>query len=260
GELNAELGAEGREVDLGDDGLLEAFKTGLIGMKPGDSKAIEVTFPDDGREDVAGKPAVFEVELKELKERLLPDLDDDFAADVGEFETLDELKADIRERLEKEVATRDESKLREKLIDGLVAINDIPVPPSMVKEQSQQMLYELYQFAQMMGQQLQPGMLEGLEGRAERRVKAGIVLGALARIEKIELEADAVEKKLASIAEETGKHIAKVRVEYAGERLQQLENQLLEEKIVAFLKSRATIDETPEEESNDDGAAKDESE
>ena len=113
----------------------------------------------------------------------------------------------------------------------------------MLQQQRQQMIQEFIQFAQMTGQQIDPSMLGDVDGRAERRVKAGIVLGALARIEGIDVTNEELEAKLASIAEDTGKHIAKVKVEYAGERRGQLENQLLEEKIVGFLKSKATIDE-----------------
>ena len=244
GELHPDLGAEAREVDLGDEGLLDAFRQGLLGLKPGESKNVEVTFPEDNpREELAGKPAVFEVQLKELKERLLPELDDDFAQDVGEHKTLADLKAQVRADLEKENERREESILREKLIDKLIATNEIPVPPSMLKQQRQQMMYEFVQFAQMTGQQIDPSMLGDVDGRAERRVKAGIVLGALARIESMNVTREELDAKLASIAEDSGKHIAKVKVEYSGERREQLENQLLEEKIVGFLKSKATIDE-----------------
>lgn len=244
GELQPDLGAEAREVDLGDDGLLDAFRQGLLGLSPGESRNVDVTFPEDNpRAELAGKPAIFEVQLKELKERLLPDLDDEFAQDVGEHKTLADLKAHVRGDLEKENERREESILREKLIDKLIETNEIPVPPSMLQQQRQQMIQEFIQFAQMTGQQIDPSMLGDVDGRAERRVKAGIVLGALARIEGIDVTNEELEAKLASIAEDTGKHIAKVKVEYAGERRGQLENQLLEEKIVGFLKSKATIDE-----------------
>ncbi len=256
-ELKPELGADDREVDLAEDGLIDEFVDGLLGMKPGDSKNISVTFPEDNpREELAGKPAVFEVSIKELKERLLPDLDDDLAQDVGDFETLDALKADIRSRLEKQAEHSDESAVRELLIDAVLEKNEVPVPPTMLQKQKQQMMMELFQFVQMTGQQVDPSLFDGMDERAERRVKAGLLLGALARTEKIEVTGEEVDQKLAAIAEDTGKHIAKVKVEYTGERRDQLENQLLEEKLVAFLKSKATIDETPVEKSAEDGASK----
>ena len=111
----------------------------------------------------------------------------------------------------------------------------------MIKEQQQRLIYEMAQFAQMFGQQMGPEMLEGLPARAERRVRAGLVLGALARLNDLTVDDDAVDAELADIAEKTGKHIAKVRVEYRGERRDQLENELLDRKIMAFLKEKATI-------------------
>ncbi len=252
-ELKPDMGAEAREVELGDDGLIAEFEEGLLGAVPGDSKAISVPFPEDHpNPELAGKTAQFEVRVKSLRERLLPDLDDELAQDVGEFETLEELRADLRTRLEEQVKTQSERVLREKLINKLLETNPIEVPPSLVQQQQQTMLYEMISFSRMTGQQLDPSMLGDVEARATRRVKAGLVLGAVARLNEIDVDAEELEAKLAEIAETTGKHIAKVKVEYAGEKRDQLENQLLEEKIVTFLKSKATIDETPEEESAGD--------
>lgn len=251
-ELKPDMGAEGRDVELGEDGLIEQFEDGLIGAVPGDSKSISVPFPDDHpNPDLAGKTAEFEVRVKSLRERLLPDLDDELAQDVGEFETLDELRADLRERLEEQVRGQSERLLREKLIDKLLETNPVEVPPSLVQQAQQSMLYEMISFARMTGQQLDPSMLGDVDARATRRVKAGLVLGAVARLNDIDVTDAEIETKLAEIAETTGKHIAKVKVEYGGEKRDQLENQLLEEKIVTFLKSKATIDESPEEDTSE---------
>lgn len=248
-ELKPDMGAEGRDVELGDDGLLAEFDAGLMGAKPGDSRDVEVTFPEDHpNPELQGKLAKFEVRVKGLKERLMPDLDDDFAQDMGDFETLDALKADVRKRQEERATEQGERLLREKLIDAVLAKNPVELPPSLVQQQQQNMLYEMISFARMTGQQLDPSMMGDVEGRAERRVRAGLVLGAIARLNDIDVTSDEVDTKMAEIAETTGKHIAKVKVEYAGEKRDQLENQLLEEKIVAFLKSKTTVDETPLEE------------
>ena len=247
GEEDDEFETEERDIVLGDDDLLDAFSDGLLGTQPGDERTIEITFPDDHpNERLQGKHGVFKVQVKALKERLKPDLDDEFAKDCGDFETLEELRQTLRDRLQEDATRRREAQIKERLIDKLVELNDIPLPPALVREQKQQMLYEKFTFAQVLGRQLGPDDLEGLDERAERRVKAGLLLAALARIEGIEIGDDAVEAKLQEIAEQSGKHIAKVRAEYAGEEREALESSLLEERLTDWLKSKATIEEREE--------------
>ncbi len=247
GEEKPELEASSREVDLGDDELLEGFATGLRGLSVGEEKDIEITFPEDHpNPDLKGKAAVFHVKLESLRELLLPELDDEFAQDVGSFETYDALRADLRKKLEDLATRRREAEMKDKLIDALIATNDIPVPPSLVKEEKRGMLYQMMQFAQMMGRQISPSDFDDLDGKATRRVKAGILLGALARLEKLEVDDAAIDAKLAEMAESTGKNLAKLRVEYQGERRDQLQSQVLEEKLFAVLRDRATIEESTE--------------
>lgn len=249
GELKEDLTAADRTVELGGERLIEEFEKGLVGLAPGEKADIDVTFPDDhGSDDLKGKTAVFSVEVKELKEKLLPELDDEFAKDSGDFATLLELRLDIRKRLETASRERAETMLKDKLVDALVDANEIPIPPSMLQQQKQQMMYELAQFMQMAGMPPGPDAFDGIDDRAERRVRAGIVLGALARQEKLTIEAAEIEAKLDEIASETGKHIAKVRVEHAGEKGEALESRLLEKKLMDFLSTKAKINDGPEPE------------
>ncbi len=261
GEVQDDLAAQDREVQLGDDSFLDELETGMKGMKPGDTKKIDVPFPaEHPNELLRGKTAIFEVTVKALHERLLPAADDELAQDAGDYETLEELKTAIRGEIQERLDKRDENELREKLIDAVLKKNEIEVPPAMIKEQQQRMLYEMAQFAQMFGQQMGPEMFDGLGERAERRVRAGLVLGALARLHELTVDDEAVDAEIASIAEKTGKHVAKVKVEYRGERREQLENELLDRKIMAFLKEKATIleeadapEETAEADATTDG-------
>jgi trigger factor len=244
GEPKPDMTATARPVELGSGRLLEAFEDGLLGTQPGDAKDITVAFPDDASaEELRGKNAIFSVQVKELREKILPDLDDEFAKDVGEYENLEALRAQLRKDLVAEAEKRSESSIRDQIINALVDKNDVPVPPTLVQQQKQQMTRELITLMQITGQQ--PGaigeLLAGMDARAERRVKAGLLLGALARQEKIEVGEADVEAKLAEIAESSGKHIAKVRVDYQGERRDSLEGQLLESKLMAMLKDRMTV-------------------
>lgn len=258
GEAKDDLQATDRTVELGSERLIEEFEKGLIGLEVGAKADIDVVFPDDhGSDDLKGKTAIFSVEIKELKEKLLPELDDEFAKDSGDFATLLELRLDIRKRLETAAEGRAETLLKDKLVDALVNANDVPVPPTMLQQQKQQMMYELAQFMQMAGMPPSPDAFDGIDERADRRVRAGILLGALARQEKLTIEPDEIEAKLAEIASETGKHIAKVRVDHAGEKGEALESQLLEKKLMDFLSAKAKINDGPEPETeaaSDDGA------
>jgi trigger factor len=257
GELKEDLGAQGRQVEIDDEHLLPALKEGLLGMKPGDEKTIDIEFEEDHpNPDLRGKTARFAVEAKELHEKLLPEVDDEFAKDCGDFETLLELRLKIREGFEAAAKQRGDAALKEQLLDSLIEHNDIPVPPSMVQQQQQMMMYEMAQFMRMAGQQGAPGadFFAGVEERARRRVKAGILLGSLARQEGIEVTEADLDSKFQEIADRTGKHIAKVRADYQEAQRDALESQLLEEKVMALLAGRANIHEgeRPEPEAEED--------
>lgn len=252
GELKEGLGAEGRQVEIDDEHLLPALKEGLLGMKPEETKTVEVDFEEDHpNSDLRGKTASFSITVKALHEKLLPELDDEFAKDCGDYETLLELRLKIREGLEKAASQRAEAELKDQLIDSLIEHNDIPVPPSMIQQQQQMMMYEMAQLMQLAGQQAPPGadFFAGIEERAKRRVQAGILLGSLARQEGLEVSQDDLDAKFQEIAERTGKHVAKVRAEYQDAQRDALESQLLEEKVMALLTERAKIHEgeRPEE-------------
>lgn len=263
GEAKEDLGAEGRQVEIDGEHLLPALKEGLLGMKPNDEKTIDIEFDDDHpNPDLQGKTAQFAIKAKELHEKLLPELDDEFAKDCGDYATLLELRLKIREGLEGSAKQRSEAELKDQLIEGLIQANDIPVPPSMVRQQQQMMMYEMAQFMQMAGQQGAPGadFFSGIEERAQRRVQAGILLGSLARQEGIDVSEADLDAKFQEIADRTGKHVAKVRADYQEAQRDALESQLLEEKVMALLIERAKINEgeRPEPEPEDDAPAPDE--
>ena len=269
GETKEDLGAKGRQVEIDDEHLLPALKEGLLGMQPDDEKTINVEFEDDHpNPDLRGKTAEFSVKATALHEKLLPEVDDEFAKDCGDYETLLELRLKIREGLERGAKQRSEAALKDQLIDSLIQHNDIPVPPSMVQQQQQMMMYEMAQLMQMTGQRGAPDadFFSGMEERAQRRVQAGILLGSLARQEGIEVTDADLDAKFQEIADRTGKHVAKVRADYQDAQRDALESQLLEEKVMALLTERAKINEgerpepEPEPEASKDDTAEDEGE
>ncbi|MGE0785220.1 MAG: trigger factor [Sandaracinaceae bacterium] len=240
-EERADMAASGRVVELGSDRLLPEFEEGLTGKTAGDEVQIRVAYGDDvTKEDLRGKRALFKVKINELREKVLPDLDDDFAQDVGDHQTLDELRTSIRERLQASADRQAEGALREQAIEQLVEKNPIPVPPSLIREQEESMRQELAYYMRLAGQDAAPPAMD-FSQEAEKKVRAAMLLGEIARLQEIRVSPDEIEARLAKIAEESGKHIAKVRVDYKGERLEALENKLLEEKLLEYLLAQATV-------------------
>lgn len=253
GEERPEMAAKEMVIELGNNGLPPEFDQALEGKQPDDEVEVRVAFGEDVVEHLRNKRALFKVSVRDLREKILPDIDDELAKDTGEHETLEELRAAIRARLEKAAAERAENELREQLLDKLIEKNPVPLPPSMVNEAERAMAQELAYFMQMTGsagQELAAGLGEALHSQAERRVRISILTSELARQADVKVEPEDIEARLAKIAEQTGKHIAKVRVEMQGERGETLRNQILQEKLLDYLLSRATVTDAPAEEAS----------
>jgi trigger factor len=236
-----DFAASGRPIDLGGQ-LLPELKAGLLGKQGGDKALIEVKFPD-GQGEFAGKIGTFDIEIKEIKHKVLPTLDDEFAKDV-EAGSLAELRQKTRDRLETSAKEEAEGNLREALVEKVLEKNPVEVPPSLVTQQAQAMLQEYVRMVRMTGQPIDNAMLENTKLDAEKRVRAALVLGALARLKEIRVDASDVDKRLEEMAERSGKHVAKLRAELQGEQREMLESQILEEKLLEYLLGQATITDT----------------
>lgn len=242
GEAKPELSASDRTVELGSSRLLPEFEKALIGAQPGDTRDAKVTYGDDyGNAELRGKTATFSITVKELKEKLLPALDDEFAKDCGDYTSLADLRAKLRENLEQAAARRSDASMKDQLIEGVTEKNPVEVPPSLVKQQRQALAYEMFQISQMLGAPPPPDAFADLDHRAERRVRAGLVLSAIAKLEKLDVSEADVQAKLEELAKQSGKHVAKLRAEYSGENRERLESQLLEAKILDFVRAKVTV-------------------
>lgn len=243
GKLRPELGGADRKAQLGDGKLFPELDAAISGMEIGARKEIPITFPADyGYEELRAKPSVFTVTVKDIQIKVLPEIDDELAKDLA-FDSLDAMKKSIRDRLEKTANERAEALMREALVEKLIDRNPVPVPPSMIDQETRASLEQYLRFQYMMGQQVDfnEEMHKTFRERAERKVRAGLLFGAIAKAEKIEVTEADVEQKLAELAERSGKHIAKVRAEHQGDEKRTLELQILEKKLLEYLASRATI-------------------
>ncbi len=248
GSEKADMAGTDRPVELGNAQLLPEIEEGLIGAEIGQKKAITVARDkEEANAELAGKVVVFDVTVKEIKERKLPAIDDELAKDVGDYASLADLKAKVRGRLEEANKTASDRALRDQAIEKLVEKNTIPVPPSLLDQQLRAMLQEFLQLMQMMGQkpQLNPALVDDMKPRAESKVRAALLLGELSRKASISVSPEEIEAKLKELADKSGKHIAKLRVEYQGEKREQLETQILEDKLIKHLLDGSKITDGP---------------
>ena len=241
-----DLKAKDAQVIVGDKRLMAEFEDNLIGMKKGEEKEFEITYPEDFQmKDVAGKTANFTVMVKEILEKILPELDDDFSKDLGE-ENLEGLKKKIREDLEKRFDKESEDKLKGELIKVLLERNPLDVPPSLIENEALRLKREFALNLERHGVKLP--VLDEAEGnfrnRAEQNVKASIILGAIARKEGVQVDEDEVDNKLIEISKSSAVQFQKVREIYEKNNLiDSLKASLVEDKVLNFLIEKSDVKE-----------------
>jgi len=261
GELFDGGKAEGADLEIGQGRMIPGFEEGLIGAKAGEDVTLNVTFPDDYQaEQLAGKEAKFACTVHTIRRQQVPELDDEFAKDVGDHETLDDLRekvgGDIKTRLE----TQAEAALHKSVMDSLLARTDFEVPPGIVERQ---LMSQLESMQQQFQGQIPPDILQQQlmrmreEGRdsAERRVRESWVLEAVVEAQSIEVGPAEVDSRFTELAERQGmsaEQLKKMAAEQGWDHA--IEAELLDKKALAFLASRATVEEQIEEESDSNSA------
>lgn len=203
--------ARGYLLELGSDRLIPGFEQQLEGAKAGDKRDITVTFPDDyGAEHLAGKEAVFESEVKEVKEKKLPELDDHFAADAGGFDSLEEMRAEIGSKIKEIKSLETEGEFRENVVDAAAQNATIDVPTELVEAKAAEMWHSAArglarrgippdQYLQMTGRSEQE-LIDEAKPDAEKALRREAVLAAVIDAEKIEVTDDELLDALRSAA------------------------------------------------------------
>jgi trigger factor len=233
-------------LDIGSGNFIPGFEEQLIGMKKGETKEIQVIFPVEyANKDLAGKDARFTVALKEIKKKVLPELNDDFAKDIGQNKTVDELKARIKEDLEARKRDESGSAQREELMTKLVDAHTFDVPPGMVDRELQTMAR---QYATRLARQ---GMdvksfdakkyLDKNRDLAVKRVKGILLLEEIAEKEKIEVSDQEITSAIAAMAASAGQTADVVRKYYEAQDggLENLRASMIQEKALGLLLSRS---------------------
>lgn len=238
--------AEDYSLVLGSHSFIDNFEEQLIGKNIGDEVEVNVTFPDQYQaEELQGKPAVFKVKIKEITEKELPELDDDFAQDVSDCDTLEEYKNEVREKLQK-VKEDDMKREREdKIIAQIIENAEMEIPEQMVDAQTRQMMQEFAQRLQAQGLSVEQyiqftgttvqQMMEELKPQALTRIQSRLVLEAVAAAEGIEASEEDLEKEIENMAEMYQMEVDKLKELLGEEEKKQISMDLAVQKAVEFV-------------------------
>lgn len=208
--------AENFELTIGSGQFIPGFEDQLVGMKIGEEKEINVKFPEEYHsKDLAGKDAMFKVKLNGIKEKILPKLDDEFAKDVSDFETLEEYKKDVEEKLKKEKEERAAAEKETKTIDKLVENVEVEIPDAMVESELDQMLEQFSANLSYQGMDIdtyctyvgttKDEFRNSLKPNALRDVKFKLALEYISKEEKVEVTADEINAKIEELTNTYGK-------------------------------------------------------
>lgn len=237
-------------LELGSGSFIPGFEDQVIGMKREEAKDVEVSFPEDyGQADLAGKPAVFKVVLKEIKEKVVPELDDEFAKGFG-VDTLDELKEQLQTSYETQEKSRVENDLREKLVGALIERNQVEVPEAMIANQLSYMFDNISNRMKSQGMSVEmlgitpENFRENYRDTAIEQVSGNLILEAIGRQENIVAEEGEIDAKLEEISKMANAPLETVKKYYSGpEARSGLLAQITEEKVISFLLENAKIKE-----------------
>ncbi|MFQ3616741.1 MAG: trigger factor [Cyanobacteriota bacterium] len=238
------------EVELSEGRFIPGFIEGIIGMSVGETKEIEATFPEAySQTDLAGQPAVFTVTLKDLKEKELPELDDDFAQDISEFETLAELRESLEKRFQDEAHEKTKANKQEALLEALVANLEVELPETLIRREVDHMITQTaMRFAEQgmdIKQTFTPEVVNMMRERSRpeaiARLRRTMALGEVAKQESITVDAAEVDAKIQEILKDLeGQSIDRDRLREV------VEEDLIRDKIFEFLEANSTVELVPE--------------
>jgi trigger factor len=237
---------EGEMVELGEGRFVPGFVAGIVGMLPGETKKIDVRFPDAyPSAELAGKPAIFTVTVREVKELELPPLDDEFAKTVSQHQSISELRDDVKRRLEAVAAGRSRRNVGNTIVGKLVAAHDFPLPESLVENELTHLLEDLRGAQE--GKEDEDELRTAHRAEAESRVKAGLLIAAIAKTENIIATPADVSAELEALARRYGQPAARIR-KALGNNVLSLVDGIVRNKTLDFLIDNAIVavdEETP---------------
>ena len=239
---------ENHNLELGSGSFVPCFEDKVIGMKAGEEKDIDITFPENYHEDLAGKAVVFKVKVHEVKEKEVPEMDDEFAKDVSEFDTLKDLKADLKKKITEERQKDADRAFEENLMNQVAENITADIPDVMVENQARQYLdnfkaqisrqFPYEEYKKMTGMDDEKLLADAKEP-ALRQVKMDLAVAAIIKAENIKASDEDVEAEYKKMAEQFGMDVDMVKKYLVKEQVQ---DQLLSQKAVAVVVDSATAE------------------
>lgn len=238
--------AEDYKLEIGSGQFIPGFEDQLVGAEIGKEVDVNVSFPEKyGNEDLAGKPALFKVTVKEIKEKQYDEIDDEFAKDVSEFESLEELKADIRVKFEKDAEARAKSEYEEDVIAKVVENAKVDIPEVMVDSQIDLMIRDFDHQLRYQGLNLDTymnymnmdvkGLKEQYRPAALSRVKSQLILEKVAEVESLEVTDEELEKELEKTAKQYNQELEKLKSTLKEEQISYIKDGIIVQKAIDFL-------------------------
>lgn len=245
-------GGKGEDYSLtiGSHSFIDNFEEQLIGKNAGEECEVNVTFPEEYHaKELAGKPVVFKVTVKEVKEKQLPELNDEFAGEVSEFETLDAYKEDIRKKLTEKKEAEAKNEKEDAVITAVIENAQMEIPEAMVETQQRQIVDEFAQRLQMQGLSMEQyfqftglsyqHMLEQVKPQAERKIKSRLVLEAVVAAENIVATEEDYEEEIKRMAEGYRMEVDKIKELMGEQGKKQIMEDLAVRKAAEFVVNEA---------------------
>ena len=238
--------AEGQTLKIGSHTFIPGFEEQMVGMNIGEEKDLNVTFPTEYHApDLAGKEAVFHVKVNSITETQLPALDDDFAKDISEFDTLDAYKADVRAKLEAQAAERDNNAFTNAVIEKVMANATVEIPDAMVERQIDSMVrnfearlaqqgLKLADFMKYTGQD-EKSFRNQYRDQAEKSVRANLVLEAVENVEKFEAAEEEIDAEIEKFAKQIGQNVEDLQKNLTEGDREYFKADVIRDKAVKFL-------------------------
>lgn len=239
--------AEGQNLELGSGSMIPGFEDGVAGMKAGEEKELELSFPDDYHaEELAGQKVVFKVKVNHVEGQQLPEVDEEFMKAFGvEGGDMDKFKAEVRKNMERELRNQVQQKTKEQVMDGLIKVHDLEVPEGLVKQEIERMREQMVQqFGG--GQQFDSSMLPDdlFREQAERSVRLGLIMRSIMDKHELKADADRVKQRVEELAEQYEQPQEVVNYIYSNpQQLQQVEGAVLEDQLMDMVLEQSKVSE-----------------
>ncbi len=261
GEALKEMTAENYLLEIGSGSFVPGFEDQVIGMRKDQSKQIQVKFPDEyGIQRIAGKDIIFSVTLKSIKEKILPEIDENFIRNFEKFETLEDLRTDIRETLEEENKARSNTDMKDLIVTKLLESNEFEAPPSFIERQIYYMIADTRRRMASRGlsrkeiDELSAKYREMYRDEATKVVKSVLLMKNIAAKESISVDAGEIDERVMEMAQRRGQDFDSFKKSLAdADMIENINEEILTRKVFDFIEGRATIHSVKKEEIQEGG-------